>query len=285
MNTVFLNGTFMPLEEARISPLDRGFLFGEGLYEVLPCYGNRMIAWQWHKERLTQGLQALDIKLQYDWQQLQDFCQQLTQYNPEPDQGIYIHITRGAEEKRFHGWHNNAEPTIFMMTFPIPTLTEPDFDQCKPLRLGLEQDLRWRNCHIKSTSLLGNVLHFQSAQQEGLNEVLLLGDDGTITEASTSNVFICKDNEVHTPPLSSALLPGITRRIIMDILDRHSALTLQESVITQDMLFTADEVWLTSSTKGVVPVVEVAGKTIADGKPGKHWLDTARLYFQHRFDY
>lgn len=275
----------MPLDEARISPLDRGFLFGEGLYEVIPSYSNKMIAWDWHMERLSTGLKALDIRLEHDAEQLKTWCQQLTQYNPEPDQGIYIHITRGAEERRFHGWKNSAEPTVFMMTFAIPAINEPDLENVEPLRLGIEHDKRWRNCHIKSTSLLGNVLHFQGARASGLNETLLLGEDGTVTEASTSNFFIYRDGSVLTPPLGPELLPGVTRRIIMRILTDHGGWPVVETPITQEMLFDADEVWLTSSTKGVVPVIEIASKMIADGKPGKQWLETARLYFKHRFDY
>ena len=284
MNTVFLNGNFMPLEDAKISPLDRGFLFGEGIYEVIPCYQNKLVAWEWHMERLQAGLRELNIGLHFSIDDLKQWCQQLTQYNPEPDQGIYIHITRGAETRRFHGWSNTSEATVFMMAYPIPAITEPTRENTKTLTVKVEQDKRWRHCHIKSTSLLGNVMHFQDAMEEGKNEVLLLSADGKVSEASTSNVFILSNDVVKTPPLSADLLPGITRRIILAILREYSDFKVKEQHFEIDELMAADEVWLTSSTKGVVPVVKVGDALIADGLAGAAWLKTAQLYFQHRFD-
>lgn len=275
----------MPLDEVKISPLDRGFLFGEGIYEVVPCYDNRLIAWDLHVERLWQGLDVLEIKPDFDPQQLRLWCEELVQKNGQVDQALYIHITRGDESRRFHGWQNNAETTAFLMSNPIPSLLAPEKHTVKPLEVSIERDHRWRNCHIKSTSLLGNVMHFQSARQGGHDEVLLMDDKGYVTEASTSNYFIVKGNTVVTPPLSHALLPGVTRRVILSILRRYSDYKIMENNITLEQLLDADEVWLTSSSKGVAPVVRVEEHVIGDGKPGDSWLVASQLYSNHIFDY
>lgn len=275
----------MPLDEVRISPLDRGFLFGEGLYEVIPAYDGRLVGWSLHMDRLWQGLEALRIPLECSRDDLKQWCITLLSHYSEGELGIYIQITRGAEPRRFHGWKNSAEPTVFIMANPFPAIEKPDISNVLPLRVGLEYDRRWRNCHIKSTSLLGNVLHFQQAQEMDNNEMLLLSEDGHVTEASISNVFIVKDKTIITPPLSSRLLPGVTRKIMLSILRDYSDFNVQETEIHQDELLSADEVWLSSSSKGVAPVIQVNEHIIGDGKPGSAWLDAASLYFQHRFDY
>lgn len=285
MRTGFLNGTFMPLDEVKISPLDRGFLFGEGIYEVIPCYEKTMIAWQLHVDRLWQGLSALDINAGFNESQLHFWCKTLVEKNAEPNQSIYIHVSRGVESKRFHAWDNSGLATLFMMTNTLAVAAAPDLQSVIPLHVKAELDFRWRRCNIKSTSLLGNVLHFQDAIESGNHEVLLMDEHRRVTEASTSNIFMVSGQKVMTPPLSSALLPGVTRSIMLSILRSRTDFEVVETDITFDQVLEADEIWLTSSTKGVVPVVKVNGQQIADGTPGNVWLTAAKLYFQHKFDF
>lgn len=284
MNIVFLNGEFMPLSEAKISPMDRGFLFGEGIYEVIPCHHNRFVGWQAHMDRMFGGLNELEIPERYSAQQLREFAQQLVANLPETHQGVYIHITRGAEEKRYHAYDNTGTPTVFMMNYGVPPIPEPDRHETVGLSLKLEQDARWHNCHIKSTALIGNVLHFQSAYADKKQETLLFDVNHFLTEASTSNVFFVKGCDVITPPLSKGLLPGVTRKLLINILKQHTSFKVKEEKVPVSALYDFDEIWLTSSSKGVVPVSDIDGRVIGNGTPGLGWLQAATAYSEYCFD-
>ena len=285
MSTVYLNGDYMSAEHAKISPMDRGFLFGDGIYEVIPAYHGKMLGFAAHIERMNNGLNEIEIKLDYSADKWREICQQLCEKNQGDNLGIYLHVSRGADVKRAHAYPNNITPTVFAYAFEIPAQPVSDIDNAKTYTVSVEQDKRWQRCHIKSTALLGNVIHYQHGAAAGNNETILFNRLEELTEASSSNVFIVKDGVISTPPLDNQILPGITRWLIINILHSHSDFKVQERVITKQELFAADEVWITSATKEVGPVVKLNDQLVADGKPGKVWQQVQSLFTKHKFDY
>lgn len=285
MSIVYLSGQFLPMEEAHISPMDRGFLFGDGIYEVIPSYNGRMVGFDDHLARMMSGLKTLGISIpDINWREM---CQQLIQRNGEGNLGIYVHVSRGADQRRFHAYPDPAKvsPTVYAFAFEIPA--EPSFDPllAKRYRCGLSEDMRWRRCHIKSTALLGNVIHFQEGREAGFDEMILHNAQGEVTEASSCNVFIVVNGTVITPPLDNQLLPGITRKLVLDILRKDGSIPVLEKRFSTKELLSADEVWVTSSSKEIVPVIEVAGETIGEGQPGPIWVAAQRLFSQHKYEY
>lgn len=288
-NIAFLNGEYLPLEQARISPLDRGFLFGEGVYEVIPAIQGRAIALVPHIHRLLQGMRALEIKPAWALDDWRNLCEALIEKNTDASTGsnlgIYLHVSRGADKRRFHAYPEGLQPTIFGFAFELQEscLHSPDIK--KTLSVITAEDLRWQRCHIKSTSLLGNVMHFQQGQAAGSDEAILHNANGNVTEASAANVFLVKDGTVITPPLEQQLLPGITRMMLLDILSRHTEIPVEERPVTLQELRKADEVWLTSSTKGVTPVTRIDGEPVANGEAGELWQRLNPVFHRHKFDY
>ncbi len=286
MNTVFLNGDYMPIEEAKISPLDRGFLFGDGIYEVIPSYFGKMVGFQGHIDRMNNGLKAIGIELNWSDAQWQALCDSLSEKNGAGPLGIYLHVSRGADTKRFHAYPENIAPTVFAMTFEIAVPKTPDLATVgKGYALTSTEDLRWQRCQIKSTSLLGNVLHFQEGYEAGSQETLLYNSDNELTEASASNIYVVKDGVVATPIQDNQILPGITRQLILDILAKDGSITVEERVITLDEVNEADEIWISSSSKEIAPVTMLDGKLVGDGKVGPVWLKAATLYSANKFSY
>lgn len=286
MSTVFLNGEYMPIEEAKISPLDRGFLFGDGIYEVIPSYFGEMVGFQGHINRMNDGLKAIGIELNWSDAQWQALCDELSERNGAGPLGIYMHVSRGADTKRFHAFPENVAPTVFAMTFEIAVPKIPDLATVgKGYALTSTEDLRWQRCQIKSTSLLGNVLHFQEGYEAGSQETLLYNSNNELTEASASNIYIVKDGVIATPIQDNQILPGITRRLIIDILAKDGSLTLEERIITLDEVNAADEIWISSSSKEIAPVTMLDGKMVGEGKVGPVWLKAATLYSKNKFSY
>lgn len=286
MSTVFLNGEYMPIEEAKISPLDRGFLFGDGIYEVIPSYFGEMVGFQGHIDRMNDGLKAIGIELNWSDAQWQALCDGLSEKNGAGPLGIYMHVSRGADTKRFHAFPENVAPTVFAMTFEIAVPKIPDLATVgKGYALTSTEDLRWQRCQIKSTSLLGNVLHFQEGYEAGSQETLLYNSNNELTEASASNIYIVKDGVIATPIQDNQILPGITRRLIIDILAKDGSLTLEERIITLDEVNAADEIWISSSSKEIAPVTMLDGKMVGEGKVGPVWLKAATLYSKNKFSY
>ncbi len=274
----------MPVEQAKISPLDRGFLFGDGIYEVIPCYFGKMVGFDAHIERMQKGLAAIEIDLPWSKQQWRALCLQLAQKNGDQSLGLYLHITRGADTTRFHGFPKKAQPTIFAMAFSIAQPQKPDRNTRKGYALKSIEDLRWQRCHIKSTALLGNVLHFQEGQKANCQEVLLYNEKQEITEASASNIYIIKQGVIITPPLDNQILAGVTRQLFLTILREKSAIKVEERVVTLTEAKNADEIWISSSSKEIAPVTLLDGKPVGDGKVGEVWQQAATLYYQHKFD-
>lgn len=286
MSTVFLNGDYMPIEEAKISPLDRGFLFGDGIYEVIPSYSGKMVGFQGHINRMNDGLKAIGIELDWSDAQWQVLCNTLSERNGAGPLGIYLHVSRGADTKRFHAFPKNVMPTVFAMAFEIPVPKTPDLTTIgKGYALTSSEDLRWKRCQIKSTALLGNVLHFQEGYEAACQETLLFNNNNELTEASASNIFIVKDGVIATPVQDNQILAGITRRLVIDILAKDGSLALEERIITLDEVNAADEIWITSSSKEIAPVTLLDGKAVGDGNVGPVWLKAATLYSINKFSH
>ncbi len=283
MTIAYLNGDFLPLEQARISPLDRGFLFGDGIYEVVPSYGGRMVGFGPHMERMRNGLAAINIKLNWDEEQWHKVCDELIEKNGGGDLGIYLHVSRGADSNRNHAYPQGIEPTVFGYTFDIPPAPVADRGTTRTFAVTTTQDLRWKRCNIKSTALLGNVMHYN--QGNGSDETILYNADGEITEAAACNVFIVKDGVVATPDTDHQILPGITRLLLVEILRADGSIPVEERVVTLDELRHADEVWLTSSTKEVGPVVMIDGAPVGNGEPGDVWERAQALFSEYKYDY
>ncbi len=285
MTTVYLNGDYLPMSEAHISPMDRGFLFGDGIYEVIPSYDGRLVGFTPHLERMQDGLDAIDIPLQLDHPQWRDIAAQLIARNGGGNLGLYFHVSRGADSKRHHAYPAGIAPTVFAFAYEIPPAPLPDKHAATPMTVATAEDLRWRRCHIKSTSLLGNVMHYQQGYAAGHNETILYNHDDELTEASTCNVFVIKNGVVATPLLDPQKLPGITRYMLLQILRQHGSIALEERVVTLTELRSADEVWLTSSSKDIVPVLAVDDRPVGAGDIGDVWLAAQTLYSAHKFEF
>jgi len=285
MSVVYLNGQFMPASEAKISPMDRGFLFGDGIYEVIPSYDGRCVGFTSHIKRLQQGLTALEIDCGLTEQDWQELVQQLIRQNGAGNLGVYLHVSRGTDTKRAHAYPKGIQPTIFAYCFDIASEPQADLATAVRYKVITAPDLRWQRCHIKSTALLGNVMHHQQAAALGLNECILFDEHDFLTEGSSTNVFIVKDSVVITPPLSHKILPGITRQLLLSILRQHSTLKVEERPVSKNEVQAADEVWLTSSSKEVAAVIEVDGQAIGNAKPGTVWLQAQQLFGQYKYNY
>jgi D-alanine transaminase len=285
MSTVYLNGDYLPMSEARISPMDRGFLFGDGIYEVVPSYNGKLVGFAPHLARMQNGLDAIEIPLHIDQPQWREIASQLIVRNGGGNLGLYFHISRGADTRRNHAYPDGITPTVFAFAYEIPPAPQPDKNKVTPFTVATAEDLRWQRCHIKSTSLLGNVMHYQHGHASGQDETILYNNRGEITEAAACNVFIVKNGTIATPLLDEQKLPGITRYMLLEILRRDGSIPAEERIITLDELRQADEVWLSSSSKDIVPVVAIDDQAVGDGRIGDVWLAAHTLYCAHKFDF
>jgi len=273
MSKVFLNGKLLPVEDAKVSVLDRGFIFGDGVYELVPVYSRVPFRLEEHLVRLERSLGEVKIRNPYSRAQWRSHIHGLVDAQPFEDQGIYFQVTRGAA-KRDHAFPKDVEPTVFMMANPL--VNPPQAQVERGGAAVSAPDNRWLRCDIKSISLIGNVLLRQlSAEAEAAETILFR--EGTLTEASASNVFIVKRGVIQSPPKSNLILPGITYDVIAE-LARADKLPIEFKSITEDEVRSADEVWVTSSSKEVFPIVTLDGRPIGDGKPGPVFRRMYGLY-------
>lgn len=283
MSDVYLNGSFMPASEARISPMDRGFLFGDGIYEVIPSYQGKLVGFTPHIDRMQRGL--AEIGIQFDWSHAKwlDMIKELLMRNGNGDLGVYLHVSRGTDSKRGHAFPAGVVPTVFAFAFAINPPPTGLPGSAKPIQVASATDLRWKRCHIKSTALLGNVLHHQQGVDAGYQETILFNEQDELTEGSSCNAFIVKDGVISTPPLDHQILPGITRLLLLQILRTQSTLPVQERVISKAEVLAADEVWLTSSSKELMPVVAIDGQPVGSGEVGVIWYQAQQLFAAYKF--
>ena len=270
---VFLNGKLLPLEQASVSVLDRGFIFGDGVYELVPVYSRVPFRLDEHLARLERSLAAVSIRNPYSRAQWRAHLHALIDAQAHEDQGVYFQVTRGVA-KRDHAFPRDAEPTVFMMANP---LVNPPQAQVEAGAAAVSApDFRWLRCDIKSISLVGNVLLRQLSAEAGAAETILFRD-GKLTEASASNVFIVKRGVVVAPPKSSLILPGITYDVVVE-LARANAMPLELREVAEAQVRAADELWVTSSSKEVLAIVSLDGKPVGDARPGAAFRRMYRLY-------
>ena len=285
MNIAYLNGQYLPIEQAKISPLDRGFLFGDGVYEVVPSYEGKLVGFLPHLQRMNEGLEAIGISTGWSENQWLDLCLKLIQQNGAGNLGIYLQISRGTYETRAHRFPDKVNPTIFAFCFEIPPAPVADKSLAKTYTVSTARDIRWDRRDIKSTSLLGNVLHYQQGVEQGNQETLLYNEHNELTEASSCNAFIVKNGTVITPPLDHQKLPGITRQILIDILRNDGNIVVEERAVTMNEVAQADEVWITSSSREIAPVIAIDSVPVGDGQVGDVWLAAQTLFSANRFNY
>lgn len=270
---VYLNGEYLPLSEAKVSVLDRGFLFGDGVYEVIPAYSGQLFCLDAHLQRLNNSLNAIRLSIPFDTQQWLDILQPLL---IEGDaQYIYLQITRGVADKRDHAFPEECKPTIFAMCSAIVP-----FAHQQGVKAITLDDMRWALCHIKATTLLGNILLRQQAVDDGCAEAILI-KEGYATEGAASNIFAVIDDVLTTPAISNDILPGITRNVIID-LAKENGLSLQEGAISLEALQAASEIWLTSSTREILPVISLDNKPVGNGKVGEVWQTMQQLFQDYK---
>lgn len=272
--TVFLNGAFLPLEQARISPLDRGFLFGDGVYEVIPAYAGRLFRIEQHLQRLNNSLNAVRMANPYSVEEWQNILRELISRQDYDDHTIYIQITRGADDHRNHTIPEHIEPTVFIMSSRLEEA--PGSMQHPGARAMTREDNRWQHCDVKAITLLANILLRQQAVDQGCTETFLVRD-GQVTEGTASNIFIVRDGTLFTPPKGPMLLPGVTRDLVLEIAE-NAGFPYRQQSLSVDELFAADEVWLTSSTREIVPVISVDNRRIGAGVPGEIWHEFIVAY-------
>ena len=265
----------MPAEQAKISALDRGFLFGDGVYEVIPAYNGRLFLIDEHLQRLANSLAAIHLSVQADWQ---DILQTLLQHNGGGDQIIYLQVTRGPDTTRQHSIPENIEPTIFARSSPLQAL------DLQKLSTGASAttlaDTRWQHCHIKAITLLPNILLNQAAKAAGYDEAILI-NDGYAIEGTAANLFIVRDGVLITTPVCPQILGGVTRDLIIRLAHQHK-LPIEERMIPTEELNRADEIWLSGSIKAICPIVQLNDQVVGNGCAGPYWQQMINYYQNYK---
>lgn len=281
-NIVYLDGKYIPSNEARISVLDRGFLFADGVYEVIPIYNGRPFYKQQHLDRLQRSLQGIYMQLPFGQQQWYEIFDNLIKENNaiEGNYHIYLQVTRGVASSRGHAFPDNIKPTVFVAVNKSTKVLSYQ-ELCQGKAVITAQDTRWSCCYIKSISLLPNVLLSQQAKGAGCEEAILIRD-GYALEGASSNLFIVKNNTLITPPLSPYILGGITRDIVIE-LARKNEILCKEQQIPESELVNADEIWITSSTREIYPIVKLNNKPVGNGEVGPVWKKMIKLYRDNTF--
>ena len=269
-----LDGSLVPLAEARVSPMDRGFLFADGGYEVIPVYSRQAFRLDEHLARLANTLAGLEIVNPHGIERWRELVREVIDHNDWDDQSVYIQVTRGREARRSHAFTEGLRPTVFIMCEALVTVPETQREQgVAAITAG---DFRWLRCDLKTIALLANCLLRNQASKAGCVEAILLRD-GFLTEGSASNIFIVREGVMLAPPKSHLMLPGITYDVVLELAATHG---LRHAVreILEDELRSADEIWLTSSTKEVLPITRLDDRPVGDGRPGPVGIQMYRWY-------
>ena len=276
MSICFLNDKYIDIKDAKISPLDRGFLFGDAIYEVIIAIDKKPFELNAHISRLKKNISTLKYSLK-DQINLKEIILEVISRNKFLNQVIYVQISRGTDLIRDHIPRNDLSPTLFVSSHELKT----DFSISSGEKAILLEDFRWRKSQIKATSLLANVIYKSEANQKGVFEAILF-DNGFVTEGSVSNVFCCIENKIITPPLTENILPGVTRKVIIELL-QETSIEYEEAKIPIDSFPLAKEIWVTNSTKGVIPIIELDGKKIGSGLPGEKYLQISKAFLNKLF--
>ena len=271
MSICFLNDKFLDIKDAKISPLDRGFLFGDAIYEVIIAVNKKPFELDAHITRLKKNISSLKYSLS-DQIDLEEIILEIISRNKFSKQVIYIQISRGTDSIRDHIPSTDLIPTVFVSSHELKTEFSPSFGE----KAILLEDFRWRKSQIKATSLLANVIYRSEAKQQGVFETILF-ENGFITEGAVSNVFCCIENKIITPPLTENILPGVTRKVILNLI-QDTSLVYEETKIPIDTFLSAEEIWVTNSTKGIIPIIELDGIKIGSGLPGEKYLQISKAF-------
>ena len=277
MSLVYLNGEFKPIEEASVSVLDRGFTFGDGVYEVIPIFNRKIFRFSEHITRLENSLREIYMSNPLKENEWRDIFNKLIDSLELANQSIYLQITRGVS-RRDHDISIADKPTVFAMSRPLEA---NNFSS--GIKAITHEDIRWQLCNIKATTLLPSILLRHKAKEQEAREAILIRDK-YVTEGAASNVFVCIDDKILTPARTGHVLSGITRDLIVEIL-MHNDLPIVEGSISESKLLSAGEIWVTSSTWEIVPVVELDDKLVGNGKPGPFWKQANKLYQGFKNDY
>ena len=267
----FLNGHYVPIDEARISPLDRGFLFGDAIYEVIPLYNGNPFLLDAHLKRMERSLEALKIEPPMTQGEWTDVVNALSTLNGGGDLAIYLQVSRGTGTGRDHVIPEGLQPTVFAMASELPR---------RDYSLGISAitlpDNRWGRCDIKATALLANVLTLHTAREADATEAILLWD-GEVTEGSTSSVIIVEAGRLYRRPNGNEILPGTTTEFIVE-LARQEGIDCFDEPISEERLRGSDEIWLTAAMKGLAPVVRLDGDPVGAGQPGPLWRKVSAAF-------
>ena len=276
-DTVYLNGEYLALSAAKISVLDRGFLFGDGVYEVIPAYSGNLFRFTEHIQRLNDNLAKTRIPVAYSYQQWLDILTPLL--STIADEYIYLQVTRGVTAGRDHEFPDAVIPTVFAMCSAIKPVAGRD----QGVKVITLDDTRWGLCHVKATTLLANILLRQQAVEQDCAEAILI-KDGMVTEGAASNIFAVIDGILITPPTSGDILPGITRIVILELAQQLN-IPVKEEQLSIAALRTANEIWLSSSTREIIPVVTLDDEPVAGGLPGPLWHQMHALFQSYKRSY
>lgn len=274
---IYLNGEFMPIEEARIPVLDRGFIFGDGVYEVIPVYSGHPFRLAEHLRRLQDSLDAIQLPNPHGADEWAGLVRRLIGRNPSRDQSLYIHVTRGVA-KRDHAFPKGVAPTVFMMSNPLVTPPRSQVDE--GVCAITAADNRWLRCDIKAIALLPNVLLRQQAVDAGCVETVLIRD-GYMTEGAASNIFVLGNGVLLGPPKNNLMLPGITYDVILE-LAAANGIRHEVREIAEQELRGAAEIWLTSSTREILAITQLDAKAVGDGRPGPLFKRMYALYQDYK---
>lgn len=277
---VYLNGKFLPLNEAHISVMDRGFLFGDAIYEVIPMFDGRLFRPLEHLQRFKRSIIAISLNLTLQEDKFLEIFEQLIQRNPDQgaNRAIYLQVTRGVAENRDHTFSDNMEPTIFAQCTKFTPVNED------VLSIGAKAitvpDIRWAQCYIKAVTLLPNVLLAQQAKKAGAKEAIMIRD-GLAKEGTSSNLFIVKNGTLITPPADNSILRGVTHDLILEIAAQQH-IPFSEQDIPEQALREADEIWMTGSLKEILPITQLDDSPVGTGKTGPMWYTFFKYYQEYR---
>jgi len=264
MSVCYLNGEWQDLASARISPMDRGFLFGDGVYEVIPAYSGQLFRLDEHLRRLGNSLKAIGMANPMTLAQWGEVVREAVARNPWTDQSVYLQVTRGAGPVRNHAYPKDVAPTVFLMSEPL--VTPDETMRAQGVAAVSAADFRWLRCDLKSVSLLANCMLKQIAAEHGCAETVLFRD-GFLSEGASSSIFVVIDGTVLVPPKSHLMLPGITYDVVLE-LARDRGMPHRVREVLEDEVRAADELWMTSSTKEVLPITRLDDRPVGKGKPG-----------------
>ena len=263
----YVNGEYVPLREARISPLDRGFLYSDGVYEVMPVYAGRPFRFESHAERLTRSLAGIQMEDPHTRGEWREMIATLFARNGGGDQYVYWQVTRGAQFGRNHAPLPKIARTVFAFCAPLPPISTAALED--GVACVTTEDTRWAYCDIKSVSLLANVLLRQHSAEAGAAETILL-KDGELREASASAVHVVINGEIISPPRTRSILPGPTRSAMEEVA-ASAGVPLRAAAVSERQLRAADEIWISSATREVQAVTRLDGQPVGNGKPGPIW--------------